>query len=246
MAMSRECDAFALDYSALLDGELDLERATQLRAHIEGCADCQAELAALQRVDPLLRAASAPAVPSDLRARVQARIASENPPSVGGAPSAPRIGLRDRQARIPTPERARRRNFGIRPAVVIGAVAAAAAAVALILFQSGTGDERELPSVQVAEDSSRHIPTERIEAPEQPVVVAETRLGAPQGPTTAERRSPQAAPSGDAIEDLMNLESPDDLEVVEIALELDTLEDLDVIANLELLERLIALEEGTG
>ena len=177
--------------------------------------------------------------------------------------------------------------MGIRPAVGIAAAAAAAAALALILFQSATRDERELPSIHVAETPPRHAPAEPFEAPEvqgalepefpialettpdleeappdfpqrgpefpageraaeESVVVAETRPAAVQDSTPMERLSADAESGRDPIEDLMDLKSPDDLEVVEIALELDTLEDLDVIANLELLERWIALEEGTG
>ena len=78
MAKTRECEGFAEDYSALLDGELDAGRAVQMRAHVEGCAYCEAELQALRNVDAMLRAAPAPEVPSDLHARLRARIAAEN------------------------------------------------------------------------------------------------------------------------------------------------------------------------
>ena len=78
MAKTRECEGFAEDYSALLDGELEAGRAVQMRAHVEGCAYCEAELQALRNVDAMLRAAPAPEVPSDLHARLRARIAAEN------------------------------------------------------------------------------------------------------------------------------------------------------------------------
>ena len=80
------------------------------------------------------------------------------------------------------------------------------------------------------------------------VVVAESR------PSGADAQVPPMPvvvlprPSGDPIEDSLDLDDSSNQQLIEIAvaLEMDTLENLDVIANLELLERWIALEEGAG
>ena len=62
---------------------------------------------------------------------------------------------------------------------------------------------------------------------------------------TGERAIPGAQPPASRLAKAADLEaaSPDELE---LALELETVEDMEVIANLELLELLVAFEEGTG
>jgi len=274
MAKTNACDGFAADYSALLDGELEAGRAAQLRAHVEDCAYCEAELEALRGVDPLLRAAPAPAVPTDLRARLQARIAADDLRTGAAARPSPSPGrdARGPQPKVRAPRRPRRSASWVRPAVGIGAAAALAAALVLLLLQPGAREERELSPIVVTgtqgEAPLPPAPVEPVEAPEiqvavepepatvpeaapetapervaEEVILVAEEVPAPPAPVVAEPK-----PSEEPIEDVLDLDGSSDREVVEIAvaLELDTLEDLDVIANLELLERWIALEEDTG
>jgi hypothetical protein len=49
----RECSS---EMTALLDGELSLSRAGQVRSHVDECPDCAAELTYLQRAADLVRA----------------------------------------------------------------------------------------------------------------------------------------------------------------------------------------------
>ena len=277
MAKTSACDGFAEDYSALLDGELEAGRAAQVRAHAESCAHCRPALEALRGVDPLLRAAPAPVVPTDLRARLQARIDAEGHRGAAARP-APAFDSRDRRPAARAPRLPQRSGFGIRTGVGIGAAAAFAAGLALVLLQPGGRDEPELApevvtetkiplppappeqveeaEIQVAvepEPPTLSEPAPELVAPaaEEVIVVAEAEevvVLAEDAPAPPEPLIADATPSEDPIEDLLDLEGSSDQEIAEIALalQLDTLEDLDVIANLELLERLIALEEGTG
>ena len=280
MAKTSACDGFAEDYSALLDGELEAGRAAQVRAHAESCAHCRPALEALRGVDPLLRAAPAPVVPTDLRARLQARIDAEGHRGATARP-APAFDSRDRRPAARAPRLPQRSGFGIRTGVGIGAAAAFAAGLALVLLQPGGRDEPELAPEVVAETKIPlpPAPPEQVEeaeiqvavepepptlsepAPELVAPVAEEVIVVAEAPVAEEvvvlaeetLAPPElliadATPSEDPIEDPLDLEGSSDQEVAEIALalQLDTLEDLDVIANLELLERLIALEEGTG
>jgi len=112
----RACAEYDENLSALLDGELSEEREAEVRGHVAACPHCAPRLEALRRVDRLLAAAPAPPLPSDLRARLGARIAAE--------PGR-------RQPRIRRP---RLRRFGP-PA--LGFAAAAAAALALYLGVRG-------------------------------------------------------------------------------------------------------------
>jgi anti-sigma factor RsiW len=108
----KHCAAFAEDHSALIDGELSSGRAAEVRAHLEACGHCRARVEALRGVDRDLAGLAPPALPTDLRARLQSRI--ERP------------GQRPMGHRAP----GRRRRWLAAPA----AAAAAAAAVAAILY----------------------------------------------------------------------------------------------------------------
>lgn len=62
---------------------------------------------------------------------------------------------------------------------------------------------------------------------------------------------PAAAAAGIALYLALRTDAPDDLaatppEDLAVAIDLDTVEDLEVIANLELLEKVVALDEGRG
>jgi anti-sigma factor (TIGR02949 family) len=178
------CAEFAVDLSALLDGELDASREVALRTHLESCAGCSQRARMLRRADEALRALPSREAPADLRARLQARIEAE--PSAASEVRAAR--------RVEAPARPPRRRA--RPAALL----AMAAAAALALYLAIAPGERRLPGA------------------ESPA----TRLA--------------SAADLEAV-------SPDELE---LALELETVEDIEVIANLELLELLVALGEGAG
>ena len=90
----KACGAYEGDYSALIDGELAPAREALVQAHLAGCEPCRANLAALRDVDLALAELSRPALPGDLRSRLQARI--ERPgarPSRGRAPGVRRRWL---------------------------------------------------------------------------------------------------------------------------------------------------------
>jgi anti-sigma factor (TIGR02949 family) len=122
MSDLRSCADYEADLSALLDGELADERAGEVRAHVAVCRRCAPRLEALQGVDRLLASAPAPGVPSDLRARLAARVAAD--------------ARREPGRRRPS----RRRRF-VAPA--LGLAAGAAAALALYLSVPGGEAPRE-------------------------------------------------------------------------------------------------------
>ncbi len=205
------------DLSALLDGELSPERAAELRSHLEDCPDCRAQLARLQDVDARLAAsARGIAVPSDLRARLAARIAGE---AAAAESAAPRRGPAGRVPRLA------RRGVGL------AAAAAAAAGLALVLARPGS----EIAPPPPPEPAL----AEREPAPPAPEAALAGRTPAPPAPEPAP--TPAAAEPALAGADLAG--SDEDLALL---LELETVEDLDVIANLDLLEQLVELGEGTG
>jgi len=75
--LPERCLPFEQDLSALLDGELEAAREAELRAHVGGCPHCGERLAALRGVDAALRGLELPAVRPELAARMAARLAAE-------------------------------------------------------------------------------------------------------------------------------------------------------------------------
>jgi anti-sigma factor RsiW len=75
-----DCKTAALLLAPYLDGELDRATVVELEAHIDGCADCAAELSALDEIRQTLRkhAARYPA-PASLRRRLEAAAGSAKP-----------------------------------------------------------------------------------------------------------------------------------------------------------------------
>jgi len=211
-----ECASVAEEWSALLDGELAPAREAELRAHLDGCARCQATLASLARVDVLLAGLPVPAANADLYARLRARIDVNEP--------------RDAAPRLAAPRRRRRG-----PAVAAAAVAAAAALALYLALPRPRGQIAPPPESRVAQAP---VPAPVVHAPEpapvvqapEPAPIVEARAATPPAP------EPVRDPEFDALpaEDLA------------LGMDLDTAKDLPVIANLELLERLVALEEGRG
>jgi hypothetical protein len=69
------------ELQAYLDGALAPDRARAVRAHLEGCAACRAELALLREVDQSLRAWPVVPEPEGLTERVMAALAAEARPT---------------------------------------------------------------------------------------------------------------------------------------------------------------------
>jgi hypothetical protein len=246
------CAAWDEDLSALLDGELAPEREAEVRAHVEGCAGCSARLGALGRVDALLAAAPLPAVRETLRLATLARAAevpsrgAEVPsrgaevPSRGGAPPA---GRRRGAARGLPPTR--RRSLRA-PAIGV----ALAAAAGLVLYLLGRPAPELAPASPtpppIAESPARRLPPEGIGDERPPILIVEP-LPPPALPPPPDPEIPEFVPELEAPEPLLadlETESPEDLAVVLSGAERP--DDFDVIANLEILERLLALEGGRG
>ncbi len=116
---AEQCREWRESLGAYALGQLGETESAGLRAHLEGCPKCRAELASLEDVAQLLPLAdpehlgSAPAPPAGLGERIAARISSER-----------------RQ------ERRRRRRFGL----ALGGATAAVTAVLLAVFVIGGGD----------------------------------------------------------------------------------------------------------
>jgi len=111
-------------------GHLEGDERAGLEAHLDGCAQCRAELASLEPVALMLphadpaRFGPAPQPPPELGQRVAATIAAE----------------RERG------EKRRRRRFG---GFALGGAAAAAVAAVLLLFVFGGGEQSAQPEQQV-------------------------------------------------------------------------------------------------
>lgn len=238
------CQVPEEDLSALVDGELSEARADELRRHVPGCARCAARVAAFERTNARLAALPSRPVPADLRARLQERIAADRESS--GAP---------KPHRAPPPAR---RRWLASPALATAAAVAAAVALYWGLVPADeVAPEIEIEQPRLAQEPAQAPapvpdPLPLVPEPlsprlaEMPTPLPETPspdLGPEGVPPThvAEAQSaPEVLPAPDAEFD------PVPAEEVELALELDTIEDLDVVANLELLEALVALGGGTG
>ena len=217
------CLAYDEDLSGLIDGELGDEREVEVHSHIEGCARCRERLDALRGVDTALRSVAAPAMPPDLRDRLAQRL------SLGGAAStrlhlpAPAASPRLRRAE-PAPRRTRW--------LAAGVGLAAAAALALYLAVGSVDGPRPGAVRGLETLASRGAAESGGEAsaplPAPPLEVAET---------------PQSAPAEETPPFDLDAISDEELAVV---VDLDTYEDLDVIVNLEILERYLAGEAGSG
>ncbi len=220
------CARYEADLSALVDGELAPEREAEVRAHLGGCAACSECLEALCDVDLALASIIVPPVPAGLRAQLAERIARDAAaPEVRDA-SRP-APVRPQAPRRPAAAAARRpRRWLSRPA--LAAALAAAAALALYLVVTGVDSflplETPAPELPIAES-----------VPERAAASVEIAEAAPVQPPEATR--PEVAPTADPLSGA----SEEDLAVI---LELETVENLDLIANLDFLERCVALEEG--
>jgi len=267
------CELFEADLSALVDGELDTARSAAVRAHLDGCTACSARLQALCDVDLELAGIAVQAAPVDLRARLAARIAEDaaGDRRPGDAPADDL--LEDAPANPPSGDISKNVASAVARPVVRGAApirrrrwtsapvlgAAAAAAAALALYLAVGGAERELPLAPlptqplVAASDPEPAASPLREVGEQPDArapaensqrVAEAVEAAP--PTVAAVPF-SAGPAGETAEspatDVLGGASDEDLAML---FELETVEDLDLIANLDLLERLVAQEQAVS
>jgi hypothetical protein len=238
------CAAWDEDLSALHDAELAPARESEVRAHVEGCERCSARLGALRRVDVLLAATPLPEVPESLREATLARTAEQTSRGSGAGVARPAVPRRARGA-APEPDRRRRLR-----APALGVAAAAAAALTLYLLG------RPAPEVLPAGPPEPPIADEPVPAlppaPElppgepPPIQIVEPLLP-PPFPPPPEPEVPEFVPELVAPEPLLvdlEAEPPEDLAVVLFGAERP--DDFDVIANLEILERLLELDEGRG
>ncbi len=241
-------EAWDQDLSALLDGELDDARAVELRAHASGCDRCGPRLAAFERVDSLLRATPLPEVPDRIAESLARRLAE------------------DRPAPVTHLDEARRRRWQRAPA--IGVVFAAAAALALYLWSRPDpalvpAGEPEAPiAVEPAPPAPTTEPSPPTSIAEAPTTEPEPAIPEPEtavaevpapDPTVAETPAPEPPTSiaeapapvpPDPAPAPLEEEPPVDLVVALLGVEEE--EDLDVIAHLEILERLLLEEAGSG
>ena len=224
------CAAWDEDLSALFDGELAPERAAQVRAHVEGCERCSARLGALRRVDDLLVATPLPQVPESLREVTLARAARQR---------AGPVASRARGATAP-------RRRGMR-APAIGVAVAAAAALALYLLGRPAPEVAPPATPPPVADTPAPPPVPEAPLDERPPIQIVEPLPPLPLPPPPEPEIPQFVPELEAPEPLiadLETEPPEDLAVVLFGAERP--DDFDVIANLEILERLLELEEGRG
>ncbi len=248
------CQPFDEDLSALVDEELGPEREAEVRAHLAGCSRCAQRLEALCDVDLTLAGLPAPEVPGDLRARLAARIAAE-PARIAAEPEAPRAAAPPPPRRAPPP---RRRS---RSALWMTAAAAALALAVWVAVRSEPGVAPQAPLARTPAPAPEAVPTP-VPDPPALLVAVEEPPEAPAGPeepapaptpVAVEQPTPAPAPPEPALEaplqvaeaglpELADLEEAD----VALLLELDAVQDLEVIANLDLLERFLALEERRG
>jgi anti-sigma factor RsiW len=226
--IARGCQVFDEDLSAWIDGELAAPRRAAVEAHLASCRACTARLEALRAVDRAVLSLPEPAVGAGLGERLARRLAAErsSPPEREALPP-PASG----PVRIAAP---RRRRYA--PALALPLAAAAALALFFLLRPAGppAGPAESVPIAQAPELPAPAGAPIASAAPEAPSV-ERARKPPEAEPQLAQRPAP--APSLGELEAL-------DPEELAVALELDTIEDLPVIANLEVLERLLADEAG--
>ena len=256
--VSERCLPFDEDLSALLDGELDAARAAELRAHLDGCADCRARLAAWRGVDAALRGLVAPAVRPELAASMAARLGAER--AASGAPAQPQVQpLRrtpSRPAVDPSARSAgggRRVRRGAMP-VWLGALAAAAVLAFLVLprvpertrLPGGQGAPpndvarresvaRQAPPLPVPQRGPGPAPIEIARDVHKPPAPAKLGAGAADAPLPSgdpalaqlEAASDEDLALAIAVQDAGDVESADDLALVEQLDQVESLDDLD-------------------
>jgi anti-sigma factor RsiW len=80
LPVSPECEAARPELNAYVDGELALEERTVVERHLEGCADCRAQVELLRLVRQSLRLAARPEPSEAMRQRLLAQVSAELQP----------------------------------------------------------------------------------------------------------------------------------------------------------------------
>lgn len=234
--ISPACLAYDEDLSALIDEELPTEREAELRAHLEVCARCAKRLEQLCNVDLALASLPALEPAGDLRARLAARIAAAPGDGAGPLDEAPRPLRRRRGPPPPTRRRA---------LAVSAAAAAAAAALLLAVWGAMRGGEQSAPEAPLAR-SQPMSPAPLAPAPPPAPLLAREEAAPPRpggvAPAEPAPSEPPLAVAEVGLPELADLPESD----VAMLVEMEAVEDLDVIANLDLLERFLALEARGG
>jgi anti-sigma factor RsiW len=221
------CAAFEEDLSALLDGQLDAQRAHEVRAHVASCADCTRRADTLRGVDVALRSIAATPVSAAQRARMRPVRAPERP--VQRAPL--------------------RRRRWIAPAALVATAAAAAAVVLVMRPIAPVAPELERV---VAEQAVSKTRAEAEVAAREMAAKIDTPIGASTPPSAPAARNEALADAagGVAAPDPLDDASDEDLALATALREvpaLDSPRDLEVIEQLDLVETLGALDDaGAG
>jgi anti-sigma factor RsiW len=78
--MKSACEQYAGDLSAMVDGELPVQRQAEIEAHLTGCADCRARVEELRRLATGIAALPELTAPPGFLKDVRAKIARGNEP----------------------------------------------------------------------------------------------------------------------------------------------------------------------
>ncbi|WP_031512701.1 anti-sigma factor family protein [Streptomyces sp. NRRL F-5123] len=202
-----------IEIADLAEGILSAERAAQVRAHVDSCADCADVLASLQEISGLLAELPEPeAMPSDVAARIDAALAAE-PLPVTEQPDVPRETARPtpggfhgdvprgtsapagRPAGPTGPGRARER--GRRMLLLTAAGAAAVLVLGGITYQltsrSGSSGNMKSDSSAAAKGSNHD------DAPPDPVASDVARLLGGARSSGGPANSPMLSEKGDTV-----------------------------------------------
>jgi anti-sigma factor RsiW len=236
---SHPCVDWDEDLSALIDGELEATRRVDVEAHVASCVRCNAQLDALRAVDQRLAEIPLPEIGGRVSA---ARMADAVRTSEASRSPSPRVQRppADSPSRSRTsPPRRERRRESWKTSAWMRVVTAAGIVVALLWLLERGRDSIPSPS---EEPPIARVPSEPTRAKPQ---IAPSLDPAPATPDAATLAGSDPLPTPGVGDVPASLEAASDEELA-LALELETAEDFEVIANLELLERLVALEEGRG
>jgi anti-sigma factor RsiW len=221
------CAPFEEDLSALLDGQLEAQRANDVRTHVASCTDCTRRADALRGVDVALRSIAATPVSAAQAARLRPILAAERP--AHRAPS--------------------RRRRWITPAALVATAAAAAAVVLVMRPVAPVAPEFEIAVVEQVAPKTR---ADAEAAAREMAAKIDTPMGAsapPSDPATHNEALSDAA-GGVAAPDLLDAASDPDLVLATQLSELPalgSLRDLEVVEQLDLIEALGALDDaGAG
>jgi anti-sigma factor RsiW len=136
--------------AAYAAGDLDAAAALDVEAHVLLCADCRADVEAVQRAATALASVESVTMPADVAARIDAALAAETPVTPG-VPTAPAGNV------LPMVSKKRRPSFAGIAAVAAGVALLGAISVPLL---TGGGD-KGTPTASGARDATH---TRRLES----------------------------------------------------------------------------------